>query len=111
MGPRNSLVKGGHSEGDATDVLFDGKSFHLFSEPRIDTKNTHGTGCTYSSAIASNLALGLPAEEAVKLAKQYVTDAIKHALPIGRGHGPTHHFYNLYLHGLQRGGDRNENDN
>ena len=100
MGCRAVLVKGGHSTGDATDVLFDGSEYHLYSAERIDTKNTHGTGCTYSSAIASHLALGLPLDKAVGRAKEYVTTAIRHALAIGSGHGPTHHFYDLYAKGL-----------
>lgn len=99
MGCKNVIIKGGHSSGDALDVLFDGNRFYQFDAKRIDTKNTHGTGCTYSSAIASNLALGLSLEEAVNKAKEYVTTAIKHALSIGKGHGPTHHFYQLYKDG------------
>ncbi|CDZ24946.1 Thiamine biosynthesis bifunctional protein ThiED [[Clostridium] cellulosi] len=102
MGAKAVLVKGGHAKGDALDILFDGNKFTHFSAKRIDTKNTHGTGCTYSSAIASNLALGFNLEEAVKRAKEYVTTAIRHALPIGKGCGPTHHFYDLYRNGLQR---------
>lgn len=104
LGCRNALVKGGHSEGDAVDVLFDGREFHYFRAARIDTKNTHGTGCTFSSAIASNLALGLSVPDAVARAKRYVTKSIEHALPIGKGHGPTHHFYDLYEHGLNKEG-------
>ncbi len=100
MGCKSVLVKGGHSEGDATDVLYDGSGFSYFTSPRIHTKNTHGTGCTYSAAIASNLALGYPVQEAVSRAKKYVTTAITHALEIGRGNGPTHHFYDLYKYGL-----------
>lgn len=100
-GCRTVLVKGGHSIGDATDILFDGSEFYSYSSPRINTKNTHGTGCTYSSAIASNLALGLPVQQAVEQAKRYVTTAIEHALDLGRGNGPTHHFYDLYKHGLE----------
>jgi len=99
MGCKNVIVKGGHSIGNAVDVLFDGDRFYQFDARRIDTKNTHGTGCTYSSAITSNLALGLSLPEAVDKAKEYVTTAIKHALPIGKGHGPTHHFYQLYKDG------------
>jgi hydroxymethylpyrimidine/phosphomethylpyrimidine kinase len=101
MGPRYALVKGGHSSGDAVDVLFDGTEFYCFSAPRIDTKNTHGTGCTYSSAITSNLALGMPVTQAVRRAKGYVTGAIQNALPIGKGHGPTNHFFDLYKNGLK----------
>jgi hydroxymethylpyrimidine/phosphomethylpyrimidine kinase len=108
MGCRNVLVKGGHAKGDAVDVLYDGKEFCHFSAQRINTKNTHGTGCTYSSAIASNLALGLTVTEAIYKAKQYVTTAIEHSLSIGKGHGPTHHFYDLYQYGLNKGGKNHD---
>lgn len=101
MGCRAVLVKGGHSEGDATDVLFDGGKFYYYTAKRIQTKNTHGTGCTFSAAIASNLALGLPVEKAVEKAKAYVTMVITHSLALGKGNGPTNHFHALYLHGLQ----------
>ncbi|WP_424244969.1 hydroxymethylpyrimidine/phosphomethylpyrimidine kinase [Elusimicrobium posterum] len=101
MGCKNVLVKGGHAIGNATDILYDGKTFSYYETERIDTKNTHGTGCTFSSAIASNLALGMNIQDAVKKAKDYITTAIKHALPIGKGHGPTNHFYELYKRGLQ----------
>ena len=103
LGAKSVLVKGGHASGDALDILFDGGRFYRFSTERIDTKNTHGTGCTYSSAIASNLALGLGLEAAVGRAKDYVTTAIRHALPLGKGCGPTHHFYDLYQNGLRKG--------
>lgn len=106
FGTKSVLVKGGHAAGDALDILYDGKQFYYYSEKRIDTKNTHGTGCTYSSAIASNLALGLDLQEAVKNAKDYVTTAIRHSLAIGNGCGPTHHFYDLYKNGLQKGKQR-----
>lgn len=96
MGCRGVLIKGGHSDGDATDVLYDGNEFYYYTSPRIHTKNTHGTGCTYSSAIASNLALGLSVTQAVEQAKIYITTAIAHALTLGKGNGPTHHFYKLY---------------
>lgn len=99
MGCKSVLVKGGHAVGNAMDILFDGNEFHRFSAERIDTKNTHGTGCTYSSAIASNLALGYGTQEAVNRAKEYVTIAIRHSLAIGKGNGPTHHFYQLYKMG------------
>lgn len=108
LGAKNVLVKGGHAVGDALDVLYDGAAFYHFSTKRIDTKNTHGTGCTYSSAIASNLALGLSLPEAVKKAKEYVTTAIRHSLAIGKGCGPTHHFYDLYQNGLLKGANTNE---
>jgi len=99
MGCKNVLVKGGHAVGNAMDILFDGNEFYRFSAERIDTKNTHGTGCTYSSAIAANLALGFDTREAVNRAKEYVTVAIQHSLSIGKGYGPTHHFYQLYKNG------------
>jgi hydroxymethylpyrimidine/phosphomethylpyrimidine kinase len=96
MGCGAVLVKGGHASGDATDILFDGREFYYYHAARINTKNTHGTGCTFSSAIAACLALGLPMETAVERAKGYVTTAIQHALPIGKGNGPTNHFYEMY---------------
>ena len=90
------LVKGGHLPGDrSTDVLFDDGKFTLFDEARIETKNTHGTGCTYSAAIATRLAQGLNMVEAIGAAKVYITNAIRRALDIGHGHGPTNHFYFL----------------
>lgn len=92
MGARNVLIKGGHREGEALDLLYDGAAFHLFSAARINTKNTHGTGCTLSSAIAANLAHNMPLIEAVAAAKAYVTEAIAHAVPIGKGQGPLNHF-------------------
>jgi len=88
LGPQNVLLKGGHMEGPATDVLFDGRAFHRFSSERIATRDTHGTGCTYASAIATGLAQGLSIVQAVERAKQYVTLAIRHALRIGGGQGP-----------------------
>jgi len=96
LGAKNVLLKGGHLEGEAIDILYDGKQFSYFSSARIATKNTHGTGCTLSSAITANLALGYSLPEAVSLAKEYITVAIQHSLSIGKGVGPTHHFYTLY---------------
>ncbi|NLZ49767.1 MAG: bifunctional hydroxymethylpyrimidine kinase/phosphomethylpyrimidine kinase [Clostridiales bacterium] len=101
MGCKNVLIKGGHAAGSALDILYNGKEFYSFEGQRINTKNTHGTGCTLSSAIASNLALGMTMYEAVEKAKRYITGAIEHSLNIGKGHGPTHHFYNLYKNGLK----------
>lgn len=100
MGAGNVMIKGGHGTGEAKDILFDGESYYTFSTQRINTKNTHGTGCTLSSAIASNLAKGKNTREAVQKAKDYVTMAIRNSLEIGKGHGPTNHFYNLYKCGL-----------
>ena len=96
MGCKAVLIKGGHHIGDAIDVLYDGENFHTFTTQKIDTKNTHGTGCTLSSAIASNLAKGHDIASSVKLSKDYVTTAIAHSLELGKGCGPTHHFYDMY---------------
>lgn len=91
------LVKGGHlSEAEkAIDVLVDGERSHSFAAPRIETRHTHGTGCTYASAIAANLAKGHDLIGAVERAKRYVTGAIRHALALGKGRGPTNHFFHL----------------
>ena len=105
LGTRKVVVKGGHlGDAQATDVLYDGQTFRELGAPRWDTPNTHGTGCTFSSAIAANLALGDSFFEAVAKAKTYISGAIRNALPIGRGHGPTHHFFDLYARaGLAQG--------
>ncbi|MCS3657091.1 bifunctional hydroxymethylpyrimidine kinase/phosphomethylpyrimidine kinase [Salinibacter ruber] len=96
-GPDAVLVKGGHLSGadDAVDVLVDGETGRRFQAPRIDTEHTHGTGCTYASAIAAHLAKGHDLGVAVDRAKRYVTGAIRHALPLGHGRGPTNHFFHL----------------
>ncbi len=96
LGAKNVLLKGGHLEDDSTDILYDGQEFLHFSSARINTKNTHGTGCTLSSAITANLALGYKIDQAVAMAKEYITIAIEHSFAIGKGVGPTHHFYALY---------------
>lgn len=96
LGPRYVLLKGGHLKTDATDILFDGGTFEHFVTPRIDTHNTHGTGCTLSAAIAANLARGFSVQEAVSHGKQYIHTAIEHSFSIGKGVGPVHHFYDLY---------------
>jgi hydroxymethylpyrimidine/phosphomethylpyrimidine kinase len=96
-GPEAVLAKGGHLSGEeeAVDVLVDGSSVRTYTAPRIDTRHTHGTGCTYASAIAANLAKGHALPISVDRAKRYVTGAIRHALPLGRGRGPTNHFFHL----------------
>ncbi|MFU0790452.1 bifunctional hydroxymethylpyrimidine kinase/phosphomethylpyrimidine kinase [Cerasibacillus sp. JNUCC 74] len=91
-GAQAALVKGGHMQGDAIDYLYDGNTIHTFHSERIHTKNTHGTGCTYSAAITAYLSKGLPLYEAVKQAKQFVTAAIKYSFPLGAGNGPTNHW-------------------
>ncbi|GIX06962.1 MAG: hypothetical protein KatS3mg115_1365 [Candidatus Poribacteria bacterium] len=74
-------------------MLWDGKEWVEFSAPRLATRHTHGTGCTYSAAIATLLARGKPLREAIQEAKEYLTGAIRHAPGIGSGHGPLHHFW------------------
>ncbi len=93
MGAKNVLVKGGHLTGEACDLLFDGTSFTRYAAARIDSKNTHGTGCTLSSAIAARLARGDALPQAVAAAKEYVTEAIRRAPSIGHGFGPMDHFF------------------
>ncbi len=96
LGCKNVLIKGGHLMTErATDVLYDGKFFNIFKGEFIDTPHTHGTGCTFASAIAAQLARGKPLPDAVHTAKAYLTEAIRHSLAIGHGKGPTNHFYFL----------------
>jgi len=96
MGPRYVVIKGGHLTGDPVDLLYDGKEFITFAGKRIQTRNTHGTGCTFSAALAAALALGKGIQDAVAMAKKYVTQAIKFSFAVGRGYGPTHHFASVY---------------
>lgn len=96
MGCKTVVVKGGHLQKEAEDVFFDGKKFYRLKTKRIRSKNTHGTGCTFSAAITAYLAKGKTATEAVILAKKYITKAIEHSYSIGKGHGPVHHFFNYY---------------
>ena len=93
MGARSVVVKGGHRDGPPTDVLYDGHTFQEFTTERIPSTNTHGTGCTFASAVAAGLAHGLDVPGAVAGAKDYVTAAIRASYPIGQGHGPLHHFH------------------
>jgi hydroxymethylpyrimidine/phosphomethylpyrimidine kinase len=96
-GVANVVIKGGHrEESTATDLLFDGKEFREYSTGRVDTRNTHGTGCTFASAIAATLAKGDSVEHAVAAAKAYVTKALQNSYSIGHGHGPVHHFYRFW---------------
>ncbi|HEX2230216.1 MAG TPA: bifunctional hydroxymethylpyrimidine kinase/phosphomethylpyrimidine kinase [Candidatus Binatia bacterium] len=96
MGARSVIIKGGHRVGPALDLFYDGRSFRQLHARRIRTKNTHGTGCTFSAAIAAYLAKGEKLESAVVLAKKYITSAIAEAFRVGSGHGPVHHFYRLW---------------
>jgi hydroxymethylpyrimidine/phosphomethylpyrimidine kinase len=96
MGAKKVLLKGGHRQGGvATDLLFDGVNFHKFSSDWVDTNNLHGTGCTYSAAIAAFLAKGLTLADSVKKAKEYISGAIKHGknLYISESNGPVDHFW------------------
>jgi hydroxymethylpyrimidine kinase/phosphomethylpyrimidine kinase/thiamine-phosphate diphosphorylase len=92
MGPRHILLKGGHREEDAVDVLLAGQTvLHLPAE-RIDTTSTHGTGCSYSAALATFLAQGQTLLKAAESAKLFINEAIRQAVPLGGGHGPVNHF-------------------
>ncbi len=99
LGARAVLIKGGHGEGaDAVDILLDGEQWHVLRAPRVETENSHGTGCTLSSAIAAFMAKGETLSDAVASAKAYVTESLRHAdeLKIGNGSGPVHHFHALW---------------
>ncbi len=93
LGPRHVVVKGGHRAADPVDVYFDGKRFAELRAERISTRHTHGTGCTFSAAIAAFMARGLPVDAAITGAKSYITQAIRHAPGLGSGHGPVGHFW------------------
>ncbi|HSE04317.1 MAG TPA: bifunctional hydroxymethylpyrimidine kinase/phosphomethylpyrimidine kinase [Methylomirabilota bacterium] len=92
MGPRYVLVKGGHLKGDATDLLWNGREFTRFTAARIDSTNTHGTGCTFSAAITAGLARGQALGDSIRSAKAYVTRAIREGFAAGRGVGQLRHF-------------------
>ncbi|WML47128.1 bifunctional hydroxymethylpyrimidine kinase/phosphomethylpyrimidine kinase [Neobacillus sp. PS3-34] len=93
LGARNVVIKGGHDdEKDAVDLLFDGKEFSFFTGKRMQTKNTHGTGCTFAAAITAELAKGKSVKEAVQTAKRFIEAAIRYDLGLGNGHGPTNHW-------------------
>ncbi|MEJ2168160.1 MAG: bifunctional hydroxymethylpyrimidine kinase/phosphomethylpyrimidine kinase [Desulfobacterales bacterium] len=94
LGPSYVVIKGGHLQDRPVDLLFDGQNFHTFEAPRLNQRNTHGTGCTFSAALATNLANGLAMADAVGRAKEFITRAIAAGLDIGAGHGPT----NPYAH-------------
>lgn len=94
LGPRNVIVTGGHGTGhDLVDLLFDGERFHEFRTPRVITRNTHGTGCTFASAIAAWLAKGLTLVEATARAQTFVAGALRNTLAVGNGNGPLNHFW------------------
>jgi len=95
LGPAAVVVKGGHLDGAAVDVFFDGERVEELRADRIETNNTHGTGCTFSAAIAARLALGVDLAEAVRGAKGYLTEAIRRSYSVGHGHGPVDHLHPL----------------
>jgi hydroxymethylpyrimidine/phosphomethylpyrimidine kinase len=97
LGPRAVLVKGGHLDGDAVDVFFDGADFVELRGPRYDTEDTHGTGCALSAAIAARLAHGDDVRTAVRFAKDFVSGAIRRSLRVGAGFGPVNPAWNLPL--------------
>lgn len=94
LGVKNIIIKGGHdgNQSESVDLLFDGKAFYTFTSKRIPTKNTHGTGCTFSAALTAQLAKGLTVYDAVNVAKKFIQAAIEDQLEIGQGHGPTNHW-------------------
>ncbi|GBD42112.1 Hydroxymethylpyrimidine/phosphomethylpyrimidine kinase [bacterium HR39] len=99
LGAKNVLLKGGHLDaGESPDLLLHGGELYWLESERVETKNTHGTGCTLSSAVAAFLARRHPLPEAVALAKRYLTGALRHAdeLDVGHGHGPVHHFWHFW---------------
>jgi hydroxymethylpyrimidine/phosphomethylpyrimidine kinase len=96
LGPKYVVIKGGHRDGDPSDLVFDGEDFTLIEGKRIDTQNTHGTGCTFSAAITANLALGKSPFESISAAKHYITRALETSYQIGEGHSPVNHFFNLW---------------
>jgi hydroxymethylpyrimidine/phosphomethylpyrimidine kinase len=94
LGPASVIVKGGHGEGDEiVDLLFDGVQFREYRTARVMTRNTHGTGCTFASAVAAALALGSELPDAAARAQAYVAGGLRSGLSIGRGHGPLDHFW------------------
>jgi hydroxymethylpyrimidine/phosphomethylpyrimidine kinase len=94
LGPAAAIVKGGHLEGaESIDVLFDGRDVVELRAPRISTVHTHGTGCTFAAAVTAHLALGATLDDAARRAKTYVTEAIRRAPGLGRGHGPLQHIW------------------
>ena len=94
LGPAMVIVKGGHLEGDRSDdLVFDGQSFEILSGRRIETPHTHGTGCTFSAAIAACLARGMEPLDAAREARAFLQGAIEHAEPLGAGHGPVNHLW------------------
>jgi hydroxymethylpyrimidine/phosphomethylpyrimidine kinase len=102
LGARAAVVKGGHAEGDVTDVYWDGSELVELAAERIDTANTHGSGCVFSAAIAARLALGIDTVIAVRQAKSFIGQAIANSLEIGHGHGPVNPMFGLTVRRVDR---------
>jgi len=96
LGARAAVIKGGHLEGQAIDILATPAGCLELPAPRLEARHTHGTGCTLSAAITANLAKGMPLADAVRAAKTYTANAIQHGISLGHGIGPTHHFHDLW---------------
>jgi hydroxymethylpyrimidine/phosphomethylpyrimidine kinase len=97
LGARAVIIKGGHAPSrDIVDLLYDGERFTEFRTERVEGRNTHGTGCAFSAALTAHLARGGALLEAIPLVQEYVAGAIRHGVPVGRGHGPMNHFWRLY---------------
>lgn len=92
LGPKTVIIKGGHLPGSPTDLVYHDGHFIPYEGTRVDTKNTHGTGCTFSAAITAFLAYGFETLEAIRLAKSYIQNALEHSVSIGEGHSPVAHF-------------------
>lgn len=106
FGVKNVVVKGGHDDhrNESVDLLYDGKEFSAFTSIRVQTKNTHGTGCTFSAAVTAELAKGFSVYDAVSKAKNFIQAAIEDQLYIGQGHGPTNHWAYRKRNELKRQG-------
>lgn len=108
LGPRFVVVKGGHRAGDPTDVVFDGSAYVELPAERVETRNTHGTGCTFSAAIAAHLAHDLEPLDAIAAAKRYIGGALRGSYPVGGGHSPVNHFYDVRLPEMAPSGARSD---
>ena len=96
MGPKYVVIKGGHRDGDPSDLVYDGETFTLIEGTRVDTGNTPGPGCPFSAAITANLAKGIAPFDAISAAKRYITRALEGSYAIGEGHSPVNHFVDLW---------------
>jgi hydroxymethylpyrimidine/phosphomethylpyrimidine kinase len=108
LGPRFVVVKGGHRAGDPVDLVFDGGGFVELPDERVETANTHGTGCAFSAAIASFLAHGAEPLAAIAGAKRYIGGALRAGYPVGGGHSPVNHFFDVAIGGLAAAAARSD---